>query len=161
MLFRSLEQKVGQMTQPDLPQVTTKDGIIDPSQISTYMLGSLLVGGSAVIGPNGEIHADPTNKEQFKLATMENWRSIAKKLMVPTTVKVGDKEMDIYPLIGTDAVHGNQHVLGEVLFPHNIGLAATHNEDVFFEAGYHNGASVKSSGWNYAFAPTVAISHNY
>ena len=36
-------------------------------------------------------------------------------------------EVNIKLLLGTDAVHGNQHVLGEILFPHNIGCAATHN----------------------------------
>ena len=30
-------------------------------------------------------------------------------------------------LLGTDAVHGNQHVIGQPLFPQNVGLAAGHN----------------------------------
>lgn len=38
-------------------------------------------------------------------------------------------------LLGTDAVHGNQHVIGEVLFPHNIGLAATFNPENFYNLG--------------------------
>ncbi len=62
--------------------------------------------------------------------------------------------------MGTDAVHGNQHILGEILFPHNIGFAATHNVQNFINAAYWNQKSVKSSGFNFAFAPTVAISHN-
>lgn len=63
-------------------------------------------------------------------------------------------------LLGTDAVHGNQHVLGSILFPHNIGLAASHNQDNFANAAKWNAASVKQSGFNFAFAPTVAVSHN-
>ena len=125
------------------------------------MLGSLLVGGNAVPGPNGEIYSDFTNKEQFLEGTVENWQKLAELLNVPTPIQTPDGTLDVYPLLGTDAVHGNQHVVGEVLFPHNIGLAATHNPQNFFEAGYHNGASVKASGWNYAFSPTVAASHNY
>ena len=35
------------------------------------MLGSLLVGGNAVPGPNGEIYSDYTNKEQFREGTIE------------------------------------------------------------------------------------------
>lgn len=38
-------------------------------------------------------------------------------------IKVDDYYIGI--LSGTDAVHGNQHVLGTPLFPHNIGLAAS------------------------------------
>ena len=51
--------------------------------------------------------------------------------------------------------------MGEVLFPHNIGLAATHDPEHFRNAGKWNGVSVAKSGFNFAFAPTVAISHNY
>ena len=51
----------------------------------------------------------------------------------------------IYPLLGTDAVHGNQHVVGSVLFPHNIGMAATHNASNFYNSGEATGKSVKES----------------
>lgn len=63
-------------------------------------------------------------------------------------------------LLGTDAVHNNQHVVGTILFPHNSGLACSHNSANFFNAGYWTGYNVKKSGFNYAFAPTVAVSHN-
>ena len=80
---------------------------------------------------------------------------------MPTKVSTVHGQVEIYPLLGTDAVHGNQHVVGEVLFPHNIGLAATHDMTLFRAIGYHMAKSVKESGWNFAFAPTVAVSHNY
>ena len=67
---------------------------------------------------------------------------------------------EIYPFLGSDAVHGNQHTIGEVLFPHNIGLAATHDPKCFRDAGYFMGKSLLATGFNYAFAPTVAVSHN-
>lgn len=63
-------------------------------------------------------------------------------------------------LSGTDAVHGNQHINGIPLFPHNIGLAATKNPQHFMNAGYWTQNSVLESGFNYIFAPTVAASHN-
>lgn len=48
-------------------------------------------------------------------------------------VSLNDNEVaQIKLLLGTDAVHGNQHVLGEVLFPHNIGLASTFNPSHFY-----------------------------
>ena len=61
---------------------------------------------------------------------------------------------------GTDSVHGNQHILGEVLFPHNIGMAATHNNENFKNAAYWTAKSTLESGFNYIFAPCVAVSHN-
>lgn len=40
-------------------------------------------------------------------------------------------------------------------------MAASHNPDNFYNAGLAAGASVREAGWNFAFAPTVAVSHNY
>jgi len=62
--------------------------------------------------------------------------------------------------LATDAVHNNQHVAGTILFPHNIGLSCSHNPDNFKNQGYWTGKNVRESGFHYAFAPTVAVSHN-
>lgn len=70
------------------------------------------------------------------------------------------KTFKIKLLLGTDAVHNNQHVIGTVLFPHNSGLACSHNPLNFYNQGYWTGVNVKTSGFNFAFAPTVAVSHN-
>ena len=43
--------------------------------------------------------------------------------------------MTIGYLLGTDAVHGNQHVLGNKLWPHNLGLANTHDPEIFEKQG--------------------------
>jgi beta-glucosidase len=48
-----------------------------------------------------------------------------------------------------------------MLFPHNIGLAASHNPDNFANAARWNKISIQESGFNFAFAPTVAVSHNF
>ena len=48
----TLEQKIGQMTQGDIPQVFSDDRV-DPSKISEYMLGSLLIAANGAPGPNG------------------------------------------------------------------------------------------------------------
>lgn len=39
-------------------------------------------------------------------------------------------------LLATDAIRGNQHVVGETLFPHNIGMAASHNSENFANLGF-------------------------
>jgi beta-glucosidase len=57
-------------------------------------------------------------------------------------------------------VHGDQHTIGTVLFPHNMGLSCSHNEANFENMGYWTKESMKRVGFNYAFAPTVAVSHN-
>ena len=62
--------------------------------------------------------------------------------------------------IANDGVHGDQHVLGNVIFPHNIGLSCTHNEGHFTNMGFWTQQSMKKTGFNYAYAPSVAVSHN-
>ena len=59
---------------------------------------------------------------------MHNWQDLSDRINRPITVDT----CKIYPLLGTDAVHGNQHVIGQPLFPHNIGLAATHDKDLLY-----------------------------
>jgi beta-glucosidase len=97
----------------------------------------------------------------YSTATMANWQDIAKKAQEKAIQVDTDKgKITIRLLLGTDAVHGNQHVLGTILFPHNIGLAASHNPQNFANAATWNAAGIKASGFNFAFAPTVAVSHN-
>ena len=153
----NLDQKIGQMTQADAPQVMTNN-TIDPSLISKYSLGSILVGGNAVPDGKGGVISDRFDIPGFLNGTLANWQDMSQRLNISTVVS---GNYTIYPLLGTDAVHGNQHVVGSVLFPHNIGGASTHNATNFYNAGKATGISVKESLWNFAFAPTVAVSHNF
>lgn len=93
---------------------------------------------------------------------MPNWQALANKFnnIGPQVTTADGKTFKIKLLLGTDAVHNNQHVVGTVLFPHNSGLACTHNPTNFYNQGYWTGVNVKTSGFNFAFAPTVAVSHN-
>ena len=153
----TLKEKIGQMTQADAPQLLSND-VVNSTKIDEYKLGSILIGGNGVPDSEGHIFSDRYKyPEMFLNGTIENWKDFASRLNKP--IKVG--EFSIYPLLGTDAVHGNQHVVGQPLFPHNIGMSCSHNPANFYNAGFHTQASVKATGWNFAFAPTVAVSHNF
>ena len=100
-------------------------------------------------------------REAYAGATNDKWLKMARKFNYSILVTTSEgKKYDIRPLLGTDAVHGNQHVSGTILFPHNSGMACSHNAENFFKAGRWTAEGVKKSGFNYAFAPTVAVSHN-
>ncbi len=58
------------------------------------------------------------------------------------------------------AVRGDVHAAGSILFPHNIGISCSHNPKNFYNVGYWTQIGLKKYGFNYAFAPTVAVSHN-
>jgi len=127
----TLDEKVGQMTQPD------QDFMADPTDIETYFLGSVLSGGDS----------DP------KTNTVEDWADMYDRYQshaLRTRLKI--------PLLyGVDAVHGHNNVLGAVVFPHNIGLGATRNAKLVEEIGRITAKEVRTTGINWAFAPCVAV----
>ena len=101
----TLEQKIGQMTQPDIRSIT-------PDDVRQYYIGSILNGGGAWPGMN--MHSSVG--DWLKLSDAFYNASMSTDM----TVKV--------PVIwGTDAVHGHNNVYGATLFPHNIGLGAAHD----------------------------------
>lgn len=66
-------------------------------------------------------------------ASAANWKKLTDRLnsiAVSVTTK-DNKKYSVGLLLGTDAVHGDQHSVGNVIFPHNIGLSCSHNEGNF------------------------------
>jgi len=59
-----------------------------------------------------------------------------------------------------DAVHGHNNVDGAVIFPHNIGLGATHNPALVEQAEHITALEVAGTGIRWAFAPCIAVVQN-
>jgi len=130
----TLEEKIGQMTQPDVHALTAH------ADIQKYFLGSILNGGGG--GPTN-------NNPQTWVSVVNEYQSWALK----TRLKI--------PLIyGVDAVHGHNNVDGAVIFPHNIGLGATHNAALVQEAEHITALEVAGTGIRWAFAPCIAVAQN-
>jgi len=134
----TLEQKVGQMTQPDIRSVT-------PDDVRRYYIGSVLNGGGAWPGMNMHASVDDWLKlsNDFYRASM----STDMKVKVPV-------------IWGTDAVHGHNNVYGTTLFPHNIGLGAAHDPNMIVRIGHATAEQVRATGITWAFAPTLAVVQN-
>ncbi|MBB6095434.1 beta-glucosidase [Povalibacter uvarum] len=131
----TLEQKIGQMTQPDIRDVT-------PQDVKQYRLGSILNGGGAF----------PGNK---KYAKASDWVALADRYYEASMdTSTGAPAIPI--IWGTDAVHGHNNVVGATLFPHNIGLGAMNNPDLIEKIGAATAAEVAVTGLDWTFAPTVA-----
>lgn len=134
----TLEQKVGQMTQPEIRSIT-------PEQVRQYYIGSILNGGGS--WPHLDKRASVA--EWAKLADEFSRASLASDMKVPV------------PLIwGTDAVHGHNNVVGATIYPHNIGLGAAHDPLLLRRIGEATGKAVRATGINWAFAPTLAVVQN-
>jgi len=60
-------------------------------------------------------------------------------------------------LFGIDAIHGQSNIVGATLFPHNIGLGATRNPELMGQIGRVTAVETRTTGMEWAFAPTVAV----
>lgn len=138
MLARmSVEEKVGQMIQADLPS-------IKPADLRTYPLGSVLAGGDSA----------PFNAPDR--AGVAAWVETARALRaVALEQRPGHEPIPL--IFGIDAVHGNSNVVGATLFPHNIGLGAANDPDLIRRIGAATALETAAAGIDWAFAPTLAV----
>lgn len=130
------EEKVGQIIQADI-------GSITPDELRQYRLGSILAGGGS--DPDGKYNAPP-----------KAWLDLADAYWEASMDTSGGGKA--IPVIwGIDAVHGQSNIVGATLFPHNIGLGATHDPDLIREIGRITAIETRATGMEWTFAPTVAV----
>jgi beta-glucosidase len=128
----TLDEKIGQMTQPD------QSFLKDPSDIETLFIGSILSGGDS----------DPKDGN-----SREAWTNLAATIQAHAF----KTRLKIPLLYGIDSVHGNSNVLGAVIFPHNIGLGATRNAVLVEQIGKITAEETRAVGIQWVFAPCVTV----
>lgn len=128
----TLDEKIGQMTQPD------QQFLRDIDDIDKYHLGSLLSGGDS----------DPKTGND-----LQSWTDLYNRYQS----RAAKTRLHIPLLYGVDAVHGHNNVLGAVLFPHNIGLGCARNPELVERAARITAEEVRATGINWAFAPCVTV----
>ncbi|EHQ57502.1 beta-glucosidase-like glycosyl hydrolase [gamma proteobacterium HIMB55] len=132
----TIEQKVGQMIQGEIRDVT-------PEDVRVYGLGSVLNGGGSF-------------PQENKYATVEDWVALADAYYT-ASMDTSSGGAGIPIVWGTDAVHGHNNVMGATLFPHNIGLGATRDTKLVSQIIGATAREVKATGIDWIFAPTVAV----
>lgn len=136
MAKMSLEEKVGQVVQADLDSVT-------PDDVRRYRLGSVLAGGNS----------DPGKRYD---APAKDWLAAADALHAASMDTSGGHNA-IPVLLGIDAVHGHNNVVGATLFPHNIGLGAANDADLVRRIARATALELRATGFEWTFAPTVTV----
>jgi beta-glucosidase len=131
----TLAQKVAQMIQPEIKDVT-------PEDMRRYGFGSYFNGGGSF--PNNNKHSKP-----------QDWIDLA-EAMYQASIDDSLDGNSIPTMWGTDAVHGHNNVIGATLFPHNIGLGAANNPALIEKIAKATATEVMTTGIDWVFAPTVA-----
>src|SRR6185503_258744 len=132
----ALEAKVAQVIQGDIC-------CIKPEDMKQYHLGSILAGGGSAPGNNERAPA----KEWLKLADD----------FYAASIDTSNGGVGIPMIWGIDAMHGHSNIVGAVLFPHNVGLGATHNPELLGKIARVTAEQVRTTGIDWTFAPTVTV----
>ena len=132
----SLEEQVGQVIQTEI-------GAVTPEDLRRYPLGSILAGGDS--GPHGDLRAAPAA-----------WLALAREFRaVSVERRAGHTPIPV--LFGIDAMHGHNHIVGAVIYPHNVGLGAAHDPQLLEHIGAATAEEVLVTGIDWSFAPTLAV----
>lgn len=133
----TIEEKVGQLIQADI-------SAISPDDIRKYKLGSVLAGGNSA--PGNDIRTG--GRQWLELADAYYRASVAG----------GTVDHPAIPLLfGIDAVHGNTHIPGATVFPHNVGLGAANDPALIEKIGQATAEEIAAIGVDWTFAPTIAV----
>jgi beta-glucosidase len=129
----TLEEKIGQMTQPEQGPV-----LANPGDMQKYFIGSVLSGGDS----------DPAEGN-----TLQAWTDLYDKVQNEAM----KTRLAIPVLYGIDAVHGHSNVLGAVIFPHNIALGCTRDPELVEKIGRITAEEVRATGIQWTFGPCVTV----
>jgi beta-glucosidase len=129
----TLEEKIGQMTQPEQGPVLS-----NPGDMQRYFIGSVLSGGDSDPKEGNSLQAWTDLYDQVQTEAMET------RLGIPV-------------LYGIDAVHGHSNVLGAVIFPHNIALGCTRDPVLVEKIAQITAEEVRATGIQWTFGPCVTV----
>lgn len=136
MAKMSVRDKVGQLIQADISSIT-------PDDMRRYHLGSILAGGNSKPGGG-------------RFATVAQWKALT-DAFYHAAMDTSGGHAAIPPLFGIDAVHGDNGTIGATLFPQNSALGNARDPELVREIGAATAAEVRATGFNWSFAPTLAV----
>ena len=142
----SLEEKVGQMTQVNLHLMLEGTGFNLDGKVDENLLEQAVVQfkvGSVLNAIN-------------RPYSLEVWHQILTKIQdasqrTPNQIPV---------LYGIDSIHGASFAENATLFPHNLGLAASRNDELAEKIAHITAKETRASGIRWNFDPVLDIGRN-
>lgn len=136
----TLAEKVGQLAQVTVTRIKT-DGDLD-RVFAEEGVGSIISGGGELPGSENTPRAWAEGINRIQKAALERSR------------------LGIPMLYGSDAVHGLSPLLGAVIFPHQLGMAATRDPQLVRQVAAVTSRGAKAVGIRWNFAPVADIARD-
>ena len=127
----TVDEKIGQMA------LVEKNSISDPLDVARYGLGGVMSGFGGKPEPN----------------TPQGWLDMVNKFESST----GYSRLGIPILYGVDTNHGHSNVPGATIFPHFIGLGATHDPDLVSRIAQATGQEMRATNIYWSFSPSLDV----
>lgn len=127
----TLDEKIGQMA------LVEKFSVRDMNDVASYGLGAILSG----MGAKPE---DNTPKGWLNM--VQGYQDFARK-----------SRLEIPLLYGADAVHGHGNVPGATIFPHMIGLGASHDVWLVEQVARATAEEMTATGIYWSYSPTLDL----
>jgi len=124
-------EKIGQLA------LVEKNSLPDPLDVVRYGIGSVMSGFGAKPEPN----------------TPQEWLDMVNKFN-----KITDQSRLGIPIMyGVDTNHGHTNVPGATVFPHFIGLGATHDADLLYRIGQATAQEMRATNIFWSYSPCLDV----
>lgn len=132
LLSRMTEmEKIGQLV------LVEKNSVHDSDDITRHGIGGMLSGGGGY------------PKQNTPVAWLDMVRGFQTKAKAT--------RLGIPLLYGVDAIHGHANVIGATVFPHAIGLGASHDPDLVYRVAQATAQEMLATGIHWNFAPDINV----
>ncbi len=137
----TIEEKVGQMTQVTIDMILRNEKLdeIDERKLKAAILEKKV---GSILNVKGHAYSQ------------DKWLEIITRIQDLATKETAN---GIPILYGIDAIHGSTYLQGSVLFPHNIGMAATRNPALVANAASITAKETRSLGIPWNFDPVLDL----
>ena len=126
----TIDEKIGQLT-------LVEKGSIGAADVQRAFVGGVLSGGDGNPTPN-------TPDAWYAMVAGYQQAALNTRLGIPI-------------LYGVDAVHGQSHVVGATIFPHQAGLGATHDPVLVEQIGRVTATEMSATGIRWTYGPVAAV----
>ena len=147
----TLAEKIGQMTQIEVSQIVGNcnygAGPLNPT-CAQNVLGNLAVG--SILSGGGS----PPTEDINGADTPADW---ANAINAIESYAIAHNPLHIPIIYGADVVHGHSNVVGDTIFPAQIGMGATYDPNLEKQAETSAGAAALATNVRWGFGPVADV----